>query len=287
MDELTTRVMALARRMDRGTWGIETGLPGVRLFRSEAPTVMHSEVFDPIFCLVLQGAKSVARGQESWRVTAGHAFFIPVNLPLDSRVEEASPARPYLSLALQMDIALLAELAAELGPEAPGPVSALHPAPVDAELLQALERLVALASEPEAARRVLLPLVWREIHFRLISSSGALRGLLRPGGAAVRVLRAIHEIRRAWDQPLRIDDLARVAGMSASGFHAHFRAVTGTTPLQFQKSLRLIAARRMLAPGGRSVSEVAFAVGYESPTQFAREFGRAFGVAPSAVRRAA
>ena len=287
--ELLRQVLVHADHLGRHSLGVETGIAGLCIFRSQRPTEIEREVFDPVYCLVLQGEKHVRHEGAAHVVGPMHSFFVPVDLPLMSRIEQASLAKPYVSLALRLDMALLKDLAeeidADVGTGAPG--GGLRPASADPQMVDAMARLVALIGQPEPARKVLEPLIRRELHYWLIASppSASLRGLLRPGGAAARIAHAVRAIRRAYAAPLAVEALAKGAGMSASGFHAHFRAVTGTTPLQFQKSLRLIEARRLLQTGGHSVSAAAFAVGYESPTQFSREFSRRFGLAPSDVLR--
>ena len=287
--ELLRQVLIQADRLDRHGRGMETGIAGLRIFRSPRPTEIEHEVFDPVYCLVLQGENHVRHEGAAHVVGPMHSFFVPIDLPLMSRIARASFATPYVSLALRLDMALLAELGAEMqadcGTGEPG--GGLRPVSADPHIVDALARLVALIGQPEVACRVLEPLIRRELHYRLIASphSAMLRGLLRPGGTAERIAHAVRTIRRAYAAPLAVEALAKGARMSASGFHAHFRAVTGTTPLQFQKRLRLIEARRLLQTGGHGVSAAAFAVGYESPTQFSREFSRRFGLAPSEVLR--
>ena len=285
--DLLRQVLTRAGRMDPQDRVMETGIPGLRIFKSPRPTEIEHEVFDPVYCLVLQGEKHVQRERTAHVVGPMHSFFVPLDLPLISRIEQASPAQPYVSLALRLDMALLAELAGETRAEVEPDDrdSGLRPVPADPQMVDALARLLALSSQPEPARLVLEPLIRRELHYWLIASphSALLRGLMRPGGAAQRIAEAVRTLRRDFAAPLRVQDLARAAGMSASGFHAHFQKLTGTTPLQFQKSLRLIEARRHLLAGGHSVSTAAFAVGYESPNQFSREFSRRFGHAPSGM----
>jgi AraC-like DNA-binding protein len=207
------------------------------------------------------------------------------DLPIISRITKARPGKPYLALVLMIDVGMLRGLYEEIGPdlvEDTDPCSlAVHEA--DKKLIDSLGRYLALASDAVEAR-VMAPSILREIHFRLLMAphGGMLRKLLRHDSHASNVARAIARIRRDFRQAIPIPELAREIGMSSSSFHKHFRNITATTPLQYQKELRLLEARRMLAAGEESVSGVAYDVGYESPTQFSREYARKFGVSPRA-----
>lgn len=273
----------------------ETCIPGLALVRGRACTEISAVDYQPIFCLVLQGAKQAFLGDRILTFAERQCLIVSLDLPTVSRVVEASPQKPYLALALTLDLGLIRELAATL--EADGvPLpqdregyrcSALHVGQVDDGLTDAMARLFALRGSQEEIR-ILAPLLVREIHYRLLRSSEAalLRSLARPDSRAERIARAIAWIRRDYAGALPVADLAREAGMSASAFHEHFRALTGTTPLQYQKALRLMEARRLI-DGSDSVAGIAFAVGYESPTQFSREYARKFGNPPRADRAVA
>jgi AraC-like DNA-binding protein len=255
------------------------GLTALRLTDTRA--LMHM-VHDPVFCLVLQGAKETASGDA--RVICGpmQSLVVAVDLPVVSRVTQATAAHPYLALALRLTPALFAEMEAAAG-TAGGQAQGMAVGATAPPLLDAVSRMVGLIDTP-AARPVLEPLVRREIHYWLLVSDHGPRllRLLRAAGAAHRIARAAARLRRDFAQTLRVEDLARDAGMSVSAFHDRFRAVTGTSPVQFQKSLRLIEARRLLRAGRHTVATAAFAVGYESPTQFSREYARRFGTPPRA-----
>jgi AraC-like DNA-binding protein len=246
-------------------------------------------LYQPIFCLVLQGSKQTFLGEEIITFTEGQSVIVGLELPTSARVAEASPGRPYAAIAVQIDMTLIKELAAEIakfgGADGPGegeePGRAIAAGEIDAGIVNAMGRLLTLTDKPAAAA-ILRPLLMREIHFWLLSAShgSLLRQLAQSNSRAARIYEAIDTIRRSFAEPLRIPNLARTIGMSQSSFHKHFMAVCGTTPLQFQKRLRLIEARRLMISDGRSVSAAAAAVGYESPTQFSREFTRMFGSSP-------
>ena len=203
-------------------------------------------------------------------------------------VTEASTERPYVALVLDLDLSIVRSLCDEVGEteiEQEGARS-LAVGGQDDDLLQAMERLFALVERPLEAQ-VLAPLIRREIHFRLLLArhGGMLRQLVRRRSHASRVAQAIAHLRENASRSLSVGELARVAGMSPSSFHQHFKEVTDTTPLQYLKELRLLEARQRLLDGTHSVSEAAYDVGYESPTQFSREYSRRFGNSPRRDRR--
>lgn len=264
-------------------------VPGLGLVRRTRTTAFEAALYEPIACLILQGRKETTIGDRRFEVGAGETIIVSHGLPVEARILEASPRRPYLSLVVRLDLTELRSLYDEIGdadaPEAIVP-SAYAVGPTDEALIAVLERYVALYEEPDAAR-VLLPLVRRELHFRLLGTShGAmLRRLLRRDSHASQISKAIEQLRAEFRDPLEVPRLARSVGMSASSFYKHFKNVTSTTPLQYHKDLRLMEARRLLLGGEHSVSTAAFEVGYESPTQFSREFARKFGAPPSASLR--
>jgi AraC-like DNA-binding protein len=287
---LTSRVLAYADQQSIGNEPFCTDIPGLLVARHFRPTDLTPVLYRPIFCLVLQGAKQSSLGDEMVTFSQGQSIIVGLDLPTYASVVDASRQRPYVALALQIDITLIKELAAEIddfgGEEArardgKGRVSAIAAGEADEAVVNAMERLFGLLDKPAAAA-ILRPLLMREIHFWLLSAShGALlRQLAQANSHAARISEAIIHIRRTYAEPLRIPELARAVGMSESAFHQHFKAICGTTPLQFQKRLRLIEAARLMKSENQSVSAAAVSVGYESPTQFSREFSRMFGLSP-------
>jgi AraC-like DNA-binding protein len=207
-------------------------------------------------------------------------------VPTVSQITLANLAKPYLSLVLEIDAAVVAELVAEMGAV---PFLADAPIRVDAteiEVADAALRLLRLIDRPETIP-ILQAQLLRELHFWLLSGKhgGAIRALGIPGSHAQRIARAVNLIRAQLAAPLRVEQLASTAGMGLSSFHEHFRAITSLTPLQFQKQLRLIAARRLMLSAGEPISNAAYAVGYESVPQFTREYARLFGIPPARDRR--
>lgn len=262
---------------------VATDLPHLTLLRHKRPTTFESVLYNPVVCLILQGRKETAIGDRAVSFGPGESLIVSHDLPVVSRVTEATSRMPYLSLILTLDLAIVRSLYDQVG-EAEleeGRASPLDVNDADAALVDALARYFTLAGQAVEAR-VMGPLILKEIHFRLLMApnGGMLRRLLRRDSHASRIAIAIAQIRRDYRTALTVSDLAKTAGMSPSSFHEHFKSITATTPLQYQKELRLIEARRLLSEGGHSVAAVAFEVGYESPTQFSREYARKFGTSP-------
>lgn len=262
---------------------LSTPLPGLFLLRHRARTGRSAAVYDPIVCLILQGAKETTHAGQAIRLGPGTALVVSHTAPVLSQITQAAPGEPYIALVLRLDLRVLRSLYEELGdlPPANADADALCAGEASPELIDAIGRYVALAADDTEAA-VLGPLVLKEIHYRLLTSPQGqmLHRLLRHDSHESTIALAIAHIRREFKQKLSVADLARQVHMSPSSFHEHFRKITATTPLQFQKELRLQDAQRQLRAGGRTVSAVALDVGYESPNQFSREYTRKFGVAP-------
>jgi AraC-like DNA-binding protein len=252
---------------------------GLLLLRQDLPGAFEPSLYEPVLCLVLQGSKQVSIGEQTLSFGPGECLLVSHDLPVCSRVTRA----PYLALVLQLDLATIRKLYDEVAESvADGErARAAETQRADQGLLDALGRYLALADAPADAK-VLGPLVAKEVHYRLLVApfGGMLRSLIRHDSHASAISRAIGHIRADLRAPIAIPELARRVGMSTSSFHKHFRAISSTTPLQYQKELRLLEARRLLR-GGASVTAAAYEVGYESSSQFSREYARQFGVPPS------
>lgn len=278
-EELVERV-ARAVRAD----GTVEPLPGVRLHRTSAPKEPLHNVFDPAFCVIAQGSKELHLGEERYRYDPYHYCLGTVELPVVSQIIEASPERPYLSLRLKLDPILVGSVMVEAGhfsTRSHADVRAINVSPLDANLLDAVVRLVRLLDSPTEAR-FLAPLITREIvYWLLVGKQGdRLRQIAVQGGHTQRIAKAIERLRDEFDQPLRIGDIAREVGMSVSGFHHHFKAVTGMSPLQFQKRQRLQEARRLMLGEHLDAASTAYRVGYDDASHFNREYKRLFGTSP-------
>lgn len=260
----------------------QTPIPGLTTIRSATPSGLLYAISQPLVCLVLQGSKQVAMGTQSFSFGAGDSLLITADVPTVSQVTRASAEAPYLSLVLELDPAVIADLAMQMKEEATiADGTPVRVEPTDAEVADAALRLMRLLDRP-ASIPVLHAQLVRELHYWLLEGKhgAAIRRLGWPDGHARRVGRAVALLRAEFARPLSVDRLAATSGMSPSSFHHHFRAVTSLSPMQFQKQLRLIEARRLMMSEGRSASSAAFAVGYESVPQFTREYGRMFGLPP-------
>lgn len=284
-DHRMDRIAELADVIDRhvsgsGIW--TTALPRVSLIRADQASAPTPAVYEASLCLIAQGSKRVSIGDHSVVYDAAHYLLVSVDLPIVGHVIDASPDRPYLCCKIDLDPAMLADLMVGEGsavPRADLPVLGVYPS--DPDLIDAACRLVGLLDRPETIR-VLAPLIEREIVYRLmIGPHGPmLRHVATAGSHLNQVSRAISAIRRRFDVPIRIDEIAAEAGMSSSSLYAHFKAITRMTPLEYQKQLRLQEARRLMLVGGATAGTAGFAVGYDSPSQFSREYRRLFGAPP-------
>jgi AraC-like DNA-binding protein len=259
-------------------------LKGLRLNRASSSTGPLHGVSEPSFCVIAQGSKELLLGDSRYRYDPAHYLLATVELPVVGRVIEASAERPYLSLRLELDPALVGSVMVEAGhlsAQSRGDARAIDVSPLGAELLDATVRLVRLLDSP-AEERVLRPLITREIVYRLLmgEQGNRLRHLALLGGPTDRIAEAVERLRREFDRPLRIDSLARELGMSVSGFHHHFKAVTAMSPLQFQKQLRLQEARRVMLGENLDAASAGYRVGYDDASQFSREYKRLFGQPP-------
>jgi AraC-like DNA-binding protein len=238
-------------------------------------------MYQPRFCLVLQGAKEVTIGERRMRYDPNNYFIASLEVPATGCVIEATQSAPYLGISMALDADMLAQLIAETPARDDGETASFAVSPVTAELLDPCVRLMRLLDTP-ADIAVLAPMLQREIFYRLLQGpqGGALRQIARGDSRLGQVRRAIAWIRDNFDQPMRVESLAEIAGMSAASFHRHFKAATAMSPLQYQKSIRLQQARRMLATK-QDAARVGYAVGYESASQFSREYARQFGLPPA------
>ncbi|MDF1749364.1 MAG: AraC family transcriptional regulator [Alphaproteobacteria bacterium] len=268
----------------------ETDIEGLSVVRCRHPTALQGMIYKPLLCLVLQGAKESYLGKNSVRFAEGDSLIVSLDLPSVSRVILADPARPYVAIALELDVALIRGLAAEISDmemmEDNQRVIAVGTA--DTMLIETMSRLFSLVDNP-MEQRILLSQTKREVHFRLLQARHGemLRNLGQMDSHASRIARTISRIRADLTVPVSVNELSEIAGMSVSSFHEHFKAVTATTPLRYQKDLRLLEARQRLTSSNRPVTEIAYEVGYESPTQFSREYVRKFGLSPKRDRVAA
>src|SRR5918995_1314079 len=280
-DELAERVARAVR--EDGAVEVPGGL---RLLRQSSPTPKDHGVSSPAFCVIAQGSKEVLLGDDCYRYDANRYLITAAALPTATRITEASEERPYLGVVLGLDPALVGSVMVEAGQPAPrehAAVRAFDVSPLDAGLLDAVVRLVGLLDSPAEEARFLRPLITREIVYRLLKGEqgGRLRQIAVLGGHAHRIAGALERLREDFDRPLRVEDIARESGMSVSGFHHHFKAVTAMSPLQFQKQLRLQAARSLMLGEDLDAGSAGHRVGYSDASQFSREYKRLFGASPA------
>ncbi|MCD7041493.1 MULTISPECIES: AraC family transcriptional regulator [Pseudomonas fluorescens group] len=259
-------------------------IPGLGFYRREQPASPVVCMVEPCIVLVAQGAKQLWAGGEGYPYDTSRFLVTSLDIPANSEVLVASPERPCLGLTFKLDLRILAELIAqsELPPARERSVlKGVGIGTVTQGMLASFARLVALLDEPEAIA-VLAPLIQREIHYRLLKSDQAsrLRQICSVDGQGYRIAKAIDWLKLNYDAALRVDELAARVQMSAATFHHHFRQLTAMSPLQYQKWLRLNEARRLMLNEHQDVSSAAFKVGYESPSQFSREYSRLFGMPP-------
>jgi len=278
-EELTARVERLVP--SQGLHG--TAWSALSLFRADSVGAPTCAMYGPGLGLALQGAKQILLGQQSFLHGPATYMVNAVDVPVSSQIVEASAEAPCLCLTFRLDLQCIRELLPGVQLRRTAAVSAtgLSSSPLDGGLLDPLLRLVRLLDAPRDLQ-VLGPLIERELLYRLLTGEqGALLAQVATSGSqGHQVSRAIDWLRQHYDEPLRIDELAARVNMSASSLHHHFRAITAMSPLQYQKQLRLHEARRLLLADQCDVATAAHRVGYESPSQFSREYSRAFGAPP-------
>lgn len=260
----------------------ETPIPGLTLIRQTTPTALQYAINKPLVALVLQGSKRLTMGSSTFDYGAGESLLITADVPTVSQITRANISVPYFSVVVDLDPSVIETLVVDMDSTPFTSDTPIRVDPTEAEVADAALRLLRLLDRP-ASVPVLQPQLIRELHFWLLSGrhGGAIRSLGVTDSRAQRIARAVALIRENFAKHFGVEQLAAAAGMSVSSFHEHFRTVTSLTPLQFQKQLRLIEARRMMLAEGEMISNAAYAVGYESVTQFTREYSRTFGLPPA------
>ncbi|PZD73243.1 Regulatory protein PchR [Acaryochloris thomasi RCC1774] len=285
----TNQCQELASLLTRHTDGRrdgfhQTAIDQVVLQRaSSVPTAIHS-VCNPFFAILVQGKKKVLLGEEVYPFGVAQCLVASVDLPLSAFVVEATPEKPYLGFKVNLDPCQLCDLAIQTSPNQCQPENAvrgLFIGTTDRPLLDCTLRLARLLDTPQDIA-ILAPLMIRELYYRLLMSDqgAAVRQIATSGSSMQRIAEVIERLKADLARPMQIENLARQAEMSASSFHHHFKAVTSMSPLQYQKQLRLLEARRLMLAENSNASNAAYQVGYESPSQFSREYSRMFGAPP-------
>ncbi len=285
-DSLREAMVESIGRRTVGNTDCPTPISSLAFFRRERPMPPCICLVEPSIVLVVQGEKQMLVGGEAYPYDVNRFLITSLDLPANSQIVTASPDKPCLGLVLKLDLRIMAELIAQGG--LPLPVERLNDrgvgiglGSVTPVLLEAFKRMLDLLDDPGAIP-VLAPLIEREIHYRLLKSDQAARlwQIASVGSQSHRVAKAIDWLKTNYTATLRIDDLASRVQMSTSSLHQHFRQLTAMSPLQYQKWLRLNEARRLMLNENLDAASAAFEVGYESPSQFSREYTRLFGTPP-------
>ena len=250
---------------------------------ADRPRKTISYIQEPSICIVLQGTREIYLGTDCQKFDDSSLMFCPVNIPISMHIKHATVEKPVIVLSMKLNLALIREVMAQIPPQKNADYE--HQGikwPLEDTILTAFERLIDLLNYPNDIE-FLSPLIQQEIYYRLLSAQQGhkLRQLMVNGSHTHRIAQATDWLKAHLEEPVIIEDLASRCGMSVSGFHQHFKEITQLSPLQYQKSLRLMKARQLIQLGEAQVSQIAMQVGYESPSQFSREYKRLFGVSPS------
>lgn len=279
-----------------GSDGIHpTAIAGLNCLRLSETGQNTPAVYTPCLCLIAQGAKSVHLGTETFHYAPSQYLAVSIDLPLIGEVTKATPSQPYLCVQIELNPQIIGELAAQAPhlatPREDSSSRGLYVEKADAALVDSFTRLMQLLETPRDLP-MLAPLALREVYYRLLSGPQGqnIAQIAIAGTTMHRIAATINHLKNNYREPIRIDELAAMARMSASTFHHHFKEVTALSPLQYQKRLRLMEARRLMLSENSDAASAAYGVGYESPSQFSREYARYFGAPPArditALRRA-
>ncbi len=280
--EIATRIMRHTK--SSGNIIQPTAIEQLDFARSDTVSTGPHSVYEPILAIVVQGQKKAFLGEEMYQYGAMQYLVVSVDLPLSGFVTEATPDKPYLGLKLNLDLMQLCEMVAQMGSSSAkkeNSVRGVSVSNVDPALMECALRLVKLLDTPQHIS-MLAPLMIHELYYHLLlgEQGEAVRQIATSGSNMQRIALAIQQIKSDFTQPMRIEDLASQIGMSTSSFHQHFKQVTSMSPLQYQKQLRLLEARRLMLAEDFDATSTAYQVGYESPSQFSREYSRLFGAPP-------
>jgi AraC-like DNA-binding protein len=274
----------LVRKYSSGDGIHDTAIPSLHCIQSSVTGIQLPSLYQPSLCVIVQGAKQVTLHDETLHYSPAQHLLASVDLPLIGEVTQATPENPYYCIQLDLDAPILSELIEQLHlPPVPRVAQlGIFVTQTDEQLLDAVTRLICLLDTPDDIP-YLAPLLIREIHYRLLKSEAGLRiaQFALQGSHTQRIAQAIQILKEKYNEPLTVEALASAVHMSPSSFHAHFKAVTAQSPLQYQKRLRLMAARQLMLSGAANAASAAYRVGYESASQFSREYARAYGAPPA------
>ncbi|MDU9594592.1 MULTISPECIES: AraC family transcriptional regulator [Vibrio] len=285
---LASAIEKLAKHIEKWANGAnqyDTEIPGLRFSRWATPTPPTSYTHNPSICLIAQGRKRVLLGEDSFVYDANHFLISSVDLPIIANIIEASEDKPYLGVIMELDLTEISQLIVDSEltfNQSKEAQKGIAVGELSEPLLDAFLRLIELLDEGQSIK-ILAPIIKREIFYRLlITEQGArLNQIVTAGSHSHQIAKAIDWLKNNFVKPLSVSELASYSGMSKSAFYTHFRSMTSMTPLQFQKKLRLSEARRLMLTENLDAMATTFKVGYESPSQFSREYSRLFGAPPS------
>ncbi|HHF2872175.1 TPA: AraC family transcriptional regulator N-terminal domain-containing protein [Vibrio diabolicus] len=285
---LASAIEKLAKHIEKWANGAnqyDTEIPGLRFSRWATPTPPTSYTHNPSICLIAQGRKRVLLGEDSFVYDANHFLISSVDLPIIANIIEASEDKPYLGVIMELDLTEISQLIVDSEltfNQSKEAQKGIAVGELSEPLLDAFLRLIELLDEGQSIK-ILAPIIKREIFYRLlITEQGArLNQIVTAGSHSHQIAKAIDWLKNNFVEPLSVSELAAYSGMSKSAFYTHFRSMTSMTPLQFQKKLRLSEARRLMLTENLDAMATTFKVGYESPSQFSREYSRLFGAPPS------
>lgn len=260
-------------------------LDGLIVYHSDRPFSYENIIQEPSICIVVNGEREVRLGERSFCFNPQHFMFCPVDVPMCGRVLEATPENPFIVLSMKIDLVMVNQLLFHQKIDVAqheGVLEVFMPWHLDVHLENAFERLLLLHENPKMMDFI-ASLIQQEIYYRLLQSDQGvqLREMVNFGSNTQKIAKVTQYLQKHFHETVRMDTLAELSGMSLSGFHHHFKTLTSLSPLQYQKSLRLIEAKRLMTQENIAVSAAAYQVGYESPSQFSREYKRYFGVTPS------
>lgn len=268
----------------KGNGAHQTAISQLEFMRESSASTAICGVSEPILAIVIQGKKEALLGEETYQYGAAQYLVVSVDLPLSGFVTEATPDKPYLGFKLNLDPVQLCDIIAQIQPNTgkqENSVRGLFVSNADVALVDCAIRLTRLLNTPQDIP-FLAPMMIREIYYRLLigEQSEAVRQIATSGSNMQRIAKVIKLLKANFTESLRVEDLAEQANMSVASFHRHFKKVTSMSPLQYQKQLRLLEARRLLLIENTDATHAAYQVGYESPSQFSREYSRMFGAPP-------
>lgn len=278
-------LIAIVNEHHRGEGVLETAIPSIRFFRSSEKTSTSPTIYEPMFCLLLQGEKRIHLGNEEFSFNELDYLMVPVMVPVVGSIVCASASKPYIGISISLDLQELADLIIDMAgslDEHDSPQS-LNINRADEELMSVVKRMLTLLDNQDEIS-ILLPMLKRELMFRLLKGPAGcqLRQFLLFDTQANRISKVMDHIKQHFDSTLRVKELASSVNMSESSLYNAFKSVTSMSPLQYQKQIRLNEARRIMLQDGLDAAAASYRVGYESPSQFSREYSRLFGIPPIA-----